>query len=285
MYAVAPGQALPLEYEEEPWRNHTSSSNPQCGAAVVQIVGLPSTCVFWQSDLLAGSEQLASVDDPQFRDRSVRLEGTEGLHRLAIGSRLEARELLSPPASEPRRLLGFSGRVAAPNAVLEAVTELPDGCLAIEHRAMGSVDSAARSTIYLCVPRWAFPFLVGSELVITSSSRATDGAHLFTIAEPGGPRRLELSMNAPPDGRIPIPLEASYHTRCGAYVETFGLQTLTGVIGAGETSDSTSDGVRTRILLGRAERVLVAPASCEAERASIGTRFDLLTVKSLETDP
>jgi hypothetical protein len=273
MYTVAPGQALPLEYEEEPWRTQTPSSERACGAAVLQIVGLPSTCVFWQDEGSARSEQLASVGDEKFRRRAIRLEGTTGLYRLATGAGLESGPLLSPAASEPRRLLGFSGRATAANTIVESVTELPDGCLAVGHRTLATIDTT-RATLYLCVPRWAFPFPVGSEIAIETSGDQ------LTIEE-RGLRRLELLMNAE---RQLVPLEGGHATRCGAYVEHFGLETTTGVLAPGEMTERTSAGVRTRVLLGRAERVVVAPAACEPERASLGSRVDLLTVDSLETD-
>jgi hypothetical protein len=282
MYAVAPGQALPLEYDENFWGNQAEWSENACGAAVVQIIGLPSTCVFWKEEGGAGSEQLASVRDPEFRRRSIRLEGTKGLYRLAVGSGLEAGELLRSATSDPRSLLGFSGRAAAPSAIVDAVTELPDGCLAIEHRALAPSENAPRSTLYLCVPRWAFPFVVPSEITI-STVTGLHGAEILTIQEPGGSRRLELVMNG--ERQNLVPLEGAHATRCGAYVENLGLETATGIIAPGEMSETTSDGVRTRVLLGRAEHVVVAPATCEPARAAIGRRLDLLTVNSLETDP
>jgi hypothetical protein len=301
MYAVAPGQALPLEYEEEAWRSggvggttgggtsRTPSGEAACGAAVVQIVGLPSTCVFWKAEGGTSSEQRASVADAAFRRRSIRLEGTKGLHRLATGAGLESGTLLSTPAGEPTRLLGFSGRAAAQNNVIETVTELPDGCLAIGHRVLNTTGTTP-STIYLCAPRSAFPFAVGSQVSISISSERLGGEFL-TITEFGGtfPRRLELFMNARTENRQSdptfAPLEGGHVTRCGAYVENLGLETLTGVLAAGEMTETTLNGVRTRTLLGRAERVVVAPSTCETARATLGIRYDLLTVVSPETDP
>jgi hypothetical protein len=288
MYTVGPGQALPLVYEES-WRNGgtgatggigggsggNTQSSGDCGAAVVQIVGLPSTCVFWQNEGSASSEQLASVGDAKFRRRAIRLEGTTGLYRLATGAGLESGPLLPPATSEPKRLLGFSGRAAAVNNIVESVTELPDGCLAVGHRTAVTIGTT-RSTIYLCVPRWAFPFPVGSEIAITTSGDQ------LTIRELDTLRRLELLLNAE---RQLVPLEGGHATRCGAYVEHFGLETSTGVLASGDMTDRTSAGIRTRLLLGRAERVVVALAACEPERARLGSRVDLLTVHSLETDP
>jgi hypothetical protein len=126
---------------------------------------------------------------------------------------------------------------------------------------------------------------------MSSISSTPSGGESLTIRETSGtfPRRLELLMNARPEHQQPsptfAPLEGGHATRCGAYVENLGLETPSGVQPPGEMTETTSGGFRIRVLLGRAERVVVAPPTCETERANLGIRFDLLTAVSPETDP
>jgi hypothetical protein len=52
--------------------------------------------------------------------------------------------------------------------------------------------------------------------------------------------------------------------------------------GSGDLIDGTSGTWRTRVLVGRAERVIVAPSACDPERAAVGDRIDFLKLTTLE---
>jgi hypothetical protein len=98
---------------------------------------------------------------------------------------------------------------------------------------------------------------------------------------------LDASVSVLP-ARIDLLSEEGHFTSCGAYVEPFAA-TLTppglpvrGELEPGEVDDYSEGIVRTRVLLGRTERVIVAPSSCEPGRSSLNDHFDLLTLRTPE---
>jgi hypothetical protein len=99
----------------------------------------------------------------------VRLEGGGGLLGLAVGKKLEGTtEREEVPPVDPPRPFGWSGSVAATTLTINGIDSLPDGCLSVHH---------ATSTLYLCVPSWAFPFAVGDSLDL--SDHPLDGLEAF----------------------------------------------------------------------------------------------------------
>jgi hypothetical protein len=83
-------------------------------------------------------------------------------------------------------------------------------------------------------------------------------------------------------------LDPGHFTSCGAYVESVGV-TLTppglparGELEPGELDDYMEGNVRVRVLMGRAERVVVAPSACEPGLSSLNAHYDLLTLRTSE---
>jgi hypothetical protein len=197
--------------------------------------------------------------------------------------------------SDAPAVLGWSGTPpAASGFVLQSTDTLPDGCSSLRF----SKGSESSWPLYLCAPDWGFPFAVGDQLQVLaqeleppSSSASANG--LQSTGE--GPRARHLSISNPDGTKLEIWLNASKpqvtavgavlgsgeqgrHTACGAYVESASVEVgaLKEALMAGEESEATIVGRRSRAFLGRAEDVLVAPDACGTEYSSFGARFDLL---------
>jgi hypothetical protein len=55
-----------------------------------------------------------------------------------------------------------------------------------------------------------------------------------------------------------------------------------GELEPGELDDYMEGNVRVRVLMGRAERVVVAPSACEPGLSSLNAHYDLLTLRTSE---
>jgi hypothetical protein len=279
LYNVGAGELMPLAYEDQ----YVLPSSETCGASVVQVAGLPPLRVFWPERACASQDVLVDADDPRARSCAVRLEGGAGLWDYAVGSALEGAFVsdIPPSALEPARPFGWSGRVLAGNVVLERIDELPDGCLAVEHSS-----GAQRSTAYLCVPSWAFPFTVGSSVLFAAPVASAVAEKRLTVTTTDATPLIQLSIVmgslTPPPNMTFEALGGGYFTRCGAFVEPLGLRP-TGAdtaFGAGEVFELATTGIPLRVMAGRSERTLVAPTSCGVERTLLQARFDWLSLTS-----
>ncbi len=280
LYDLAAGELLPLGYEDE----YTWSSVDECGASMVQAQGLLPLRVFWPKRSCTSQDVLVDADDPRARACAVRLEGGGGLHAYAVGSALEGAidSGLPPSVLESARPFGWSGRVLTGNVVLERIAELPDGCLAVEH----SLD-AQRSTAYLCVPSWAFPFVAGSTVAFASPVVSGAPEERLTVTTMGTTPPIQLAIVLGAVNTSPLnvdfePLGGGYFTRCGAFVEPLGLRPAgaDSPFGSGDVFDLPTTGIPLRVMAGRSERTLVAPTSCEPERQALSSRFDWLSLTS-----
>jgi hypothetical protein len=291
-YRVKPGEALPLG----PLDEDIDSTETPCGAVTLQILGQRDLAVFWGASS-ASSEKLASLSDPTFRDHAVRLEGTKGLERLAVGASLEGSEpRTNDGVIEPPRVFGWSGRVMGVAKEIARRDVLPDGCLSI-----GDTGGPSGTALYLCVPDWAFPFQVGDRVVATSTAvdqgsldagaTRTDARRLVVQdAETSPTRVLEIWLDVSPSvvsASGELLSDQGHFTSCGAYVEQLAVTLFPGLpvrgaLAPGDLAEYTDGIVRTRVLMGRTERVLVAPSGCEPARSSLNFHFDLLTLRTPE---
>jgi hypothetical protein len=298
-YDVAPGEVLPIEYT--PFDDYQSSeqtgSQGDCGAAIVQVPDLLPLKVFWSKSICSSSDQVVDATDEGFRACSVRLEGGGGLLGFAVGKELEGSldSGMGEVSSEPARPFGWSGTVLKGTVLLERIETLPDGCLAL-HQAAGST----RETLYLCVPPWAFPFAADSMISVAERSTMRPGAgageaparYLTLSALTGDPPiQLELTLGAavaPPElaGDAAV-IGSGYRTGCGAYALQLGLIPKGAVtaIPPGEATEFATGKSSLRVLIGRSERIVVAPTGCEPERAFLGDRLDLLTLTTPLEEP
>ena len=289
LYRVGPGEVLPLGPLAE-------GDNQHFCAAAIQILGMPDVSVAWSPErALAESEAQANFEDEEFARHSIRLEGTESLHRFAWGDGLEVSELPRQEIAdeEPPRAFGWSAIPAASRVAVTGRGVLAGGCLSVGYEAAFSAGA-----FYLCVPDWAFPFDAGDSVGVTLSSIERPGygagrnlggpARQLVVTDASGatPRSLEIWLGAFPGQAgsatfAPIE-EPGYRARCGAFVEPVGIQLSsssgTALLRPGELDDRTTANGRVRTLLGRAENVIVAPPGCEPERKDVGARFDLLEV-------
>jgi hypothetical protein len=279
---------LPLDPDFGEW---TSS---ECGAVMLQILGHPDLRVFWGGDELVESEKMARLDDATFRAHSVRLEGTVGLQRLVVGDAIEASEFeaFAPDVDDEPRPFGWSGRTLDGPSTIVRRELLPDGCLAVEQET-----ATDRATLYFCLPDWAFPFSVG-EAVSVVESRLHGSTRRLTVLSAGTAPAgsLDMWLGATPSANLPAEVSeltgTGRRTRCGAWVAPLAVrpspppgQLVAPFLATGDGFEWTNDGEHRRVLVGRAERVVVAPASCEPERAALFSTFDLLTLRLPQSSP
>ncbi len=301
-YEVEPGQAVPLDLDD-PWHSQRRNS---C-AALVQILGFADQVVYWPSatGYVTTETALAEGSDPRFLGQSLRLEGYGNVKGLAVGHALEVTALPpqasgAPPADTAPATLGWSGAPRTGLGFMLFRREiLPDGCLSLE---LGK-DLDSRWVLFLCVPEWAFPFEVDTKLNITSDQILPEprgyysdpgdppAQHLLVQAADAG-ARFELWLNAqaaelPAVGKVTSLGPPGRHTECGAYAEPVSVElpALSATLLPGEEAKQVVKGKTTRVLLGRADQLLIAPDACAPDFASLGTRFDLLMLDTPEVTP
>lgn len=295
-YEVSAGKTLPLDLTDQDF------SRPPLGrcAVLVQVVGLPDHVVFWASHAISAETEgtWAEANDGRFVAQSLTLEGHGELKALSAGEGLEVTAL--PPVaagaaapSDAPALLGWSGTPrAGSDFVLLRRDTLSDGCLSLE---LGREQDSSWP-LFLCAPAWSFPFQVGEKLQVgvrevaaASNGYAVSGyapvalAPDLSVASANDGARLEIWLN---EGSAQVAAVTSVtglgrdgrHTACSAYVEpaSVELNGLKPALTAGEEREAVIAGHRTRVFLGRADDVLIAPDACGPEHSTTGARFDLL---------
>jgi hypothetical protein len=301
-YEVPPGEALPLDLDDE----YLSGQQGRRCAALVQVLGFPDQVVFWRSN--ASSVQIetkrAELDNSRFVAQSLTLEGYGEVKGLAAGKGLEVTAL--PPLAartealvDSPALLGWSGtpRTGA-GFVLQRRSELPDGCWSLLFEKGLDADWP----LFLCAPGWSFPFEVGDEVAVTAEELVMQSNGYGAVDDEPKARHLTISgaraklviwLNAskaqvPAAGSIVRRDQPGRRTACGAYVEPLSVElpALKLVVAPGEEVEAAVSGRHWRVLLGRADDVLVAPDTCGAAYSSLGARFDLLMLdEPAETTP
>jgi len=255
--------------------------------------------VYWPPDTpsVTTESKLAKLSSPGFVHNSLRLEGHGEVKGLAHGGALEVSALSALGAAEQpvvsSSVLGWSGRPLSGKQLLKSRQRLPDGCWSI---ALGETSS---QSFYLCAPEWGFPFEVGDMLTVTAEERPLTAPAYGEV--PSVARHLsvqvadvkmELWLNAvqsqvPEVGQV-VELEGEgRRTGCGAYADPLSIEVLPlrSSLLPNEQGKLVNAGRLTRALLGRADRILVAPEICTPEYASLGSRFDLLIVTTPEPSP
>jgi hypothetical protein len=294
-YELKAGEALPLDLSEE---GSSGSQRERC-AVLVQVIGFADQLVFWgpNAPSVQTETTLAEANDPRFLEQSLTLEGHGDLKGLAVGRGLEVTALpplgsgMAAPGDVPAAL-GWSGTPPlATKFSLLARDMLPDGCWSLRF------DVAGGWPLFLCAPDWSLPFAVGDELQVVAQELAPASSSSSSFgALDEGPRARHLRISKPDNGaKLEIWLNASQpqvtgvgpvlrlgdtgrHTACGAYVESASVElpALKPVLVAGDEREAEIASRHLRVLLGRAEDVLVAPDACGTEYSSLGARFDLL---------
>ena len=158
----------------------------------------------------------------------------------------------------------------------------PDGCLALDL----TESAGTPERLYLCVPAAEFPFAAGDSLELIYHTEAL--RLVRTI--PGGERTELAVVSGAADlfawgGTVSVsPACAATGARygCGAYVTPAQVSLWGLAPGAtGDIIEGTVDprtGVTARVVVGRAERVIIAREGCGAGRDTLGDRVDLLFV-------
>jgi hypothetical protein len=303
-YELKAGETLPLDSDDG-----ASSTAPleRC-AVLVQVIGFPDQLVFWGrgAHSVQTETTLAEANDPEFLEQSLTLEGHGDVKALAAGQGLEVTAL--PPlgsgtaaVSDAPAALGWSGAPPLGSSfTLLANDTLPDGCRSLR---LGK-EPATSWPLFLCAPDWAFPFAVNDELQVMVQELApgssSSGSSGFG-ADREGPRSRRLTISRLDNGeKLDIWLNAAKpqvaavgpvlglggggrRTACGAYVEPASVELLAlkQVLVAGDEVEATIASRQSRVFLGRADDVLVAPDSCGTEYSSLGVRFDLLLLDTV----
>jgi hypothetical protein len=296
-YEVEPGEALPLDYEDE----GSSWPRKEGCAALVQVLGFPDQLVFWPPDarFVQIATTRAEADRADFREQSLALEGHGEVKGLAAGSGLEVTPL--PPLAagvqainDPPAALGWSGVPrAGADFVLLRREALPDGCMSLE---LGR-DLSSSWPLFLCAPDWSFPFAAGDELGVSAEELAPPPSNTYPPVSTSPARHLRISSGGRDLGIwlnvSKSPIEAATlmtgqgapgrQTGCGAYVEpaSLALPAINRGLAPGEEATLAVPGGTSRVLLGRAEDVLVAREACGPEYSTLGARFDLLILHEL----
>ena len=300
-YQLKAGETLPLDLDDDDW-----SAPPRARCAVlVQVIGFPDQLVFWApgANSVQTETTLAEANEAEFLAQSLTLEGHGELKGLAAGEGLEVTAL--PPlgsgmvaVGDAPAALGWSGAPPLGSSfTLLASDTLPDGCRSLRF----GKEPATSWPLFVCAPDWSFPFAVGDSLQVIaqelgpgsngsgSSGFGSEGegphARHLTISKLDNAAKLSIWLNADkpqvaPVGQVLGLGDAGRRTACGAYVEPASVELLASkqVLVAGEESEVTIANRRARVLLGRADDVLVAPDSCGTEYSSLGMRFDLLVL-------
>jgi hypothetical protein len=287
-FRLAPGDTIPLEGEAA--RVAASGGFPgapavECELVSISVDGLPASVVWFPSvsaqavalrseaPILGSLELIADERDPAARI----LRGASS-HRIA--ALVETPPMTDPACSGARgETVSFSdpGEALGAAWTLEYRGLLPDGCTELD---LVDDDRDASRVLFVCAPEDFVPFAVGDRLEIVETDdptllhlRSEDrGEELFLVSGASSidtPYRREVISLGEPD------LGCIERMACGAAVAPAA------VVGAEldvAVDRTTTTGPRVRLLVTRAEQVVIARDGCDAGRDRAGALLDAVIV-------
>jgi len=260
-----------------------------CDAVLLQADGLPDTVVFWTGLPLLNVDP---VDDGATSGQSGRVEISsdgDGLAVTATGVEVGAAIERTAPSgceNDPQVAYQFS----IPDLDFETTWTLDafevgaDGCLLLDF----SDTFGGNHLGFLCVPATEFPFHPGDALVVAHSAEsgltmrrdATDtvlGAQLDVWS-------AVSSIDSPPGTVVAIDWCDGDRLDCDGYVMPGALQIEGSLVRPGERMELPADarGWPGRLLVGRAEHVVLALPECDVDQTTVSTYADVLVVHEQE---
>ena len=222
-----------------------------------------------------------SVGEPPSPERAVQLQGADGVLSWAVGSAFRSDDALAASApttcTTTRAEMAFSTSSRSAGALSRLVPGA-DGCVDVE---LDDATGVPAHTFVCGVPLEMFPFASGEALDVTADAahlaiRSGAGSTLELASSPTG----STSVGATRTGTTDLERCHGERVACGAFVVPLGV-TLTPATPLAPGEDprgvvTHTDGAAvTRMLVGRAEHVLLAMPGCPGGRDLPGAHTQL----------
>jgi hypothetical protein len=159
-------------------------------------------------------------------------------------------------------------------------------------RSLEDAASSLQRTVFFCLPRWAFVFVPGDRVFVTTEESEEGSGAALKILHSDLESELEIVSGIDPveDARILHVAQAECEPRqltCGAVSEplsvTFDIASTP--LGAGESARVDLGEQSRHVYLGRAERVLLGRPACDPVLQRAGARVDFLSLRTNRTVP
>ncbi len=176
----------------------------------------------------------------------------------------------------------FDGRSAARR--IASVEVGVDGCLDV---TLEAATTLALEDVFLCgVPRDMFPFDVDDQVM---AAPAADGFAILDPAPNGRRIAVHRGTRSVNDGAFVLTLSSPEACNgvllaCGGFVEPSAVTLAPAIAGddlSGIVTRTDALGRRVRILVGRAENVVVGPSRCDPDRAAAGPHVSMVVTYDL----
>lgn len=288
VYEVEPFETVSLDRLDEEVLEPRSLTGSACDAVLVKVDGLPATVLFWSGlptfevPLSPGDADVEDLDFPTDGLLVVEPGEGRGLVLRPAGGGLELSSLAAASGEAEcstrggDQVFGWSDLGGSLDTTLLDASVGADGCLALD------LAGAPSGLFYLCVPAAELPFAPGDRVSIVSAE--SEEGRSLRMSRLGGEGALELfvwSGRATSIGLTTIDLECGgRRLECGSYVQPGALVLEDGsrVPRGAALEWVDADGRDVRMVVGRADRVIVGATACEPGRDAIGHTSDVLFI-------
>jgi hypothetical protein len=258
-----------------------------CDAVRLQADGLPDTVVFWSGLPMTS---VNTEDTARGAEIAGRVEVTTDGDALAVaGSGVEIDEIverLEPSGCENDPQMAFQSSIPDlefdTDWTLDAFEVGGDGCLLLEFSE--TIDTTLHHLGFLCIPPDEFPFAPAD--VLTLSRPGAGGIRMrraSTDTTPGADLTVWsaiTSLIAPAVTAVSVDWCDGDRLDCNGYVLPGAIDLEGSLVRPGEEVDLGPDsrGWPGRMLVGRAEHVVLGMPECDVDEQAVATFADVLVV-------
>lgn len=291
VYDVAADEVLPLTGRAlarpgsiEASQGPVQTQPVRCEAALVQIDDEPFQLVFWDElTTISVPRTLEDPDDDMDLSGRILVDDEDDQRYVEVGAGLLVAPIEDPiePSACPPALFDRFEWTALRDRIDDEIVDIivgSDGCLGIDF-------AQQPDRLYLCVPVDEFPLEPGMSVRVEEQ----DAPRTIVFETNEYPRIRVAVWNAVDvlnhpllDGKVAALDCAGDRHECGSYTVPASFELPLGlrvIAGSGADLPDFGEPESVRVVVGRAESVVVGAADCEPSRAVAGGVADVMVVR------